>query len=158
MNCTINTDASFSFKHQRGAFAFWIVNNHFRIQKAGRLKGFIKRPEVGEMMCIINALHTLYKSDCSEIKQIYINTDCLNAIHLFCGHEKAIKKYGLKFGKTLVDTFNKLRKDNEAGIIPIEFRHVKAHTNTKDARSYVNDWCDKNAKIEIGKLINELEK
>jgi len=27
-----------------------------------------------------------------------------------------------------------------------EFRHVKAHSGKNDARSFVNEWCDKEAK------------
>ena len=38
-----------------------------------------------------------------------------------------------------------LLRDN----LTIEFRHVKAHNGTSDKRSFVNDWCDKNAKKSI---------
>jgi hypothetical protein len=37
------------------------------------------------------------------------------------------------------------------GLIPprIQFRHVKAHTRAQDARSWVNRWCDREAKIKM---------
>ena len=31
----------------------------------------------------------------------------------------------------------------------IEFRHVKAHSGVKDKRSYVNEWCDAEAKKQL---------
>lgn len=31
----------------------------------------------------------------------------------------------------------------------IEFRHVKAHSGVDDKRSYVNEWCDKEAKRRL---------
>ena len=34
-------------------------------------------------------------------------------------------------------------------------RHVKAHSDVDDKRSYVNDWCDRNAKYCMWQYVNE---
>ncbi len=81
------------------------------------------------------------------IQRIIINTDCMNAIHVYKNDMKAIKKYKLdkiyKEFTTQRNTFNQFT--TQKGIM-VEFRHVKAHERTDTARTYVNDWCDKNAK------------
>jgi hypothetical protein len=42
---------------------------------------------------------------------------------------------------------------NKQKNIFIEFRHVNAHSNVNDKRSYVNEWCDSEAKKELRRLI-----
>lgn len=160
MIVTINTDASFSKTHQIGSFAFWIVSNEFRIKQAGLLRKKVKRPEIAEFRCIINALHILFKKDCSKVTRIIVNTDCLNVIHLVKNDKHAIARYGLKGDgfPELVKTFKSLKSGSKIPLVPIELRHVKAHTSNSDARSYVNDWCDKNAKEALMKKVNEFEK
>lgn len=155
MIITINTDASFSYAHQKGSFAFWIVCNEFKILKSGVLRKKVKRAEVAEFRCIINALHTLFKRDCSKAKKIIINTDCLNVIHLIKNDKDAISKYRLRtWGEPLVNTYKQLRRDSRYKNLEIEFRHVRAHTGISDARSYVNEWCDTNAKAALQEEIN----
>ena len=36
-----------------------------------------------------------------------------------------------------------------------EFRYVKAHNGTPDKRSYVNDWCDRQCKLQFEKWYNK---
>ena len=66
-----------------------------------------------------------------------------------------INRWGLSRHKRLRKMFN--RSFTEKGI-DIEFRHVKAHTGKDDARSYVNDWCDKNAKQVVHNRVFNLNK
>lgn len=160
MIVTINTDASFSKTHQIGSFAFWIVSNEFRIKQAGLLRKKVKRPEIAEFRCIINALHVLYNSDCSKVTRIIVNTDCLNVIHLVKNDKQAIERYRLKRDgfPELVKTLKTLKNQSKIPLVPIELRHVKAHTGSSDARSYVNDWCDRKAKAALMEKINKLGK
>lgn len=144
MLVTINTDAS--YVHGYAGYAFWIVCNEFKVLKAGTLRSKVKRPELAEFKCIINALHILFKNDCKSVNKIIFNTDCLNVIHLLKKDKISIKKYGLKgYGfEDLVEKFYNILKNRKD--IEIEFRHVKSHTGINDARSYVNEWCDREAK------------
>lgn len=158
MIVTINTDASFTFKHQRGTFAFWMVCNRFKIQKAGILRKKCSRPEIAELRAIINAVHILGKENCAGVTKIIINTDCLNAIHILSDDTKAIKRFQLaSFGTMLRFRFEEVLRSHKIHRIPIEFRHVRSHTDNTDARSYVNDWCDTEAKKKMEFLLNQLE-
>lgn len=160
MNCTISTDASYSKKYYRGTYAFWITSNLGRVQKSGILRSSMNRPEVAEMMCICNSLSYLLKNEelLKTIKNIYINTDCLNAIHLFTGNIRAIRKYKLQsksFSKVLVIYFKltALLKDKK-----IEFRHIKSHEHTETPRNYVNDWVDKECGKQMEILLKKYRK
>lgn len=143
MLVTINTDASYIDGF--AGYAFWIVCNEFKVTKAGILRKKVKRPEIAEFKCIINALHILFKNDCKNVSKIIFNTDCLNVIHCLTGNKKAISKYKLNISSfsELTLMFNSIMKGKD---IEVEFRHVQSHTGLNDARSYVNEWCDREAK------------
>lgn len=47
--------------------------------------------------------------------------------------------------------YNKVLNESKNKAI-IEFRHVKAHTGINDKRSYVNDWCDLEAKKQLRRV------
>jgi len=151
MNVTINTDASFSRKLERGAYAFWIVCDEFKLTKHGLLRKKIVRPEIAELMCIINAVFLLSQQKTGKkIRKIFINTDCLNVIHTYKNDNEAIKKYKIGVLKTYNFILVKLIK--QIGC-EVEFRHVRSHTTTEGARNWVNDWCDKKAKESLSKLL-----
>lgn len=161
MNLTINTDASFREDLQIGGFAFWIVTDQGKIQKAGELSGNVKTSTHAELQSIGNALHTLKHSKFKGITKVYLNTDSKDAI-AFLNKEAYPKckelrrnldecnflmmeiciKYGFRIRD--IKTF-------------FEFKHVKAHNGKNDHRSYVNDWCDKQAKIYCRQLAKKLE-
>lgn len=158
MIVTINTDASFSNRHKRGTFAFWINSNRFVIQKTGILRKKCSRPEIAEFRCIINAIHTLGKQNTIGLKKIIINTDCLNVIHLIKKDKEAIRKYQLQsFGSMLVFRFEEVLRSHKLHKAILDLRHVRSHTGADDARSYVNEWCDTEAKKQMDILVNQLE-
>jgi|SRR6476661_683234 len=156
MIVTINTDASFSQKHQIGSFAFWIVCNEFRILKSGILKSNVVRPELAEFKCIVNAFHTLFNQDIRGIKKIIVNTDCLNVIHVINDSKPEISRYKLGFLKEVLKPYKKIISKHPS--VTIEFRHVRSHTGKGDARSYVNEWCDTEAKKKIREKLEALNK
>lgn len=156
MIITINTDASFSNKLKRGAYAFWIVSDKGRILKSGPIRDACHDSSDAEMRCIINALHVV--SSDPELNKprnmVIINTDSMNAIHIFTDDKKAKNLYGLKkkeYNKAIASFHNVCKKLSRD--IVISLRHVKSHTGLGDRRSYVNEWCDKAAKEEMGKII-----
>lgn len=92
-----------------------------------------------------DALHILFKNDCKNVKKIIINTDCLNVMHCCQNNKAEIKKYRLNVYEfqELTIIFKKIMKGKN---IEVEFRHVRSHKGVNNARSYVNEWCDREAK------------
>jgi len=163
MTCTINTDASFHPEYKVGAYAFWSVSSSFKIQKAGFLRTLCKSPDEAELKCLLNAIQHTLKHD-NSIKKIYINTDSKNSIAILTNDRDHINKYGLHWGKEYRKLFSKYISQYENKVpvkyrkkIELDFRHVKAHTGINDKRSYVNEWCDKNAKFFLWRRIHQLK-
>lgn len=148
MLVTITTDASWHREKKAGGFAFWAVCNKWRITKSGPLRKNCASPANAEMKCIINAVHAI--SEDKEVQRIIINTDCMNAIYVFTDNQQKIKKYGLRQLCHLGVTFRQM----VGGKYEVEFRHVKAHGTINSARTWVNDWCDKEAKKAMWDKVN----
>lgn len=146
MICTINTDASYSPISKRAAYAFWIVSNNFTIKKSGLFRELCQKPEEAELKSILNAIFMVKEQ--TELSKIIINTDCLNAIHILTLDNKSIQKYKLTWGKYYYKMYLKYTKRKS---FKVEFRHVKAHNDTDTSRTWVNNWCDKQAKTELRK-------
>lgn len=144
---TINTDASFNTKLKVGGYAFYIRVGDSIIKSAGSFKTNPANPIEAEMMCIGNAVYTLSSlKELPPAKLIVINSDCLTAFELIKLKSKN------PTGKSVALLIKTLKeKASYQGLIPprIQFRHVKAHTGAQDARSWVNRWCDREAKIKM---------
>lgn len=151
VNCiTINTDASFSHQYKKGGYAFWIVCDVFKIQKSGMFKTNPKSALEAEMMCMANALYMLAtQKELPETKIIVINSDALLAFD-----RVGLKKQGL--GKVVAKYLKQVRVRTFCN--KYEFRHVKAHNGTPDARSFVNNWCDKEAKKWMRLAVKNIQK
>lgn len=157
MIVTINTDASFYKKQQRGSYAFAIVSNRGRIYRSGVLRKKVTRPEIAEFKCILNAIHVLIQQDWPDISLVVVNTDCLNVIHLLENKKDKIAKYKLgSWGRPLVLKYRiMVAESKKLRFNTFSFRHVKSHTTITDARSYVNDWCDREAKKVLENYIKQ---
>lgn len=148
MRVTINTDAS--VKEGWAGFAFWIVCDAGKIQKAGKIKRKVNGSTDAEIMCIVNSVYTLLHSRFAGIQAVVINTDSQQAINMLAGESSSNSKdvrnavdechflmmeLCLKSGRSIRDRNNFF-----------SIRHVKAHNGKSDSRSFVNDWCDKESK------------
>lgn len=149
MLVTVNTDAS--YRSGAAGYAFWIVCDAGKLQKAGEIKNKVAGINDAELMCIANAIHTLKHSKFKGIEKVIINTDSQTSIDFLSG--KSRPKYSSPISNIVDETyFNMLEVCLKYGKSirqvkqVFEFRHVKAHSGKKDSRSYVNDWCDKEAK------------
>ena len=153
MLVTINTDASYCQENNIGAYAFWIVCNDFKIKRGGLFKDGCESSAIAEKKAIINALASLGEKQKSHCRVI-VNTDSNSAIGIFT-HPNWLSQN--RKNPTYV-LYAQLRKQFEdlTRFFDVEFRHVKAHNGTSDARSYVNDWCDKTAKHYLRKKRKEL--
>lgn len=151
---TINTDASHHPKHNVAAFAFWIVSDYGRITQCGPIKEIKQKGRhastEAETKSIINGFHVLKNSNWTGISKIIVNTDNTNAIAILTNDKFKIKKYSLQWGGQLRHAFNQLIPKK----CDIEFRHVPAHKNTDTPKAFVNDWCDKQAKLMLWETIN----
>jgi ribonuclease HI len=153
MLVTLNTDASFHYQLKYGAYAFWAVSNQFKITKSGVFKSKCINPDDAEAKCIINALKIVLLAH-NGITKVIVNTDSLNAIALLKYDKVHMKKYmgnNMKMWSHIRGAYNKVLHESKNKAV-IEFRHVKAHTGINDKRSYVNDWCDSDAKKQLRRV------
>lgn len=157
MVVTINTDASFSFKHKVGTYAYWVTCDNFKIKKSGLLRKNVDRSEIAEFQCIINALHdALHAERKKTIEKVIVNTDCLNVIHLVKDQKDKVKQYRLQWGYGLVAKYRALLKRHDILEMQMDFRHVKSHQHTDTPKHYINQWCDDAAKFEMSKILASL--
>lgn len=146
---TINTDASYSQQYKVGGYAFYIVCDLFKITKSGAFKGNIKNPHDAEMKCIANALHTLLaQKELPSCKWLVINTDSQHSIETIT---RQLDPLGKQIGRMWQQLITRLGSTNN------KFRHVRAHSGVKDARSYVNEWCDREAKKYMRQAVNNVK-
>ena len=152
MIVTINTDASFNPDFKVGAYAFWIVCNEGKIMQSGAFKSEVKNPTEAEIKCIVNALNALFKSEFKGVTKVIINTDCLH-FHTYQEKRKKAGDESKEFAKVCQKLITKYSLKRGW----IDVRHVKAHSGTDQARKWVNDWCDKAAKIMMRKKVTEIK-
>lgn len=90
MNVTVNTDASFSYTHKIGTWAFWMVSNLGRITGSGKFKNGCLDSNEAEMKAICNALTVITENPTlmASVKVIYVNTDSMSAIYVFTNDKK----------------------------------------------------------------------
>ena len=153
MLVTINTDASFHPSLKYGAYAFWAICNDFKITKSGVFKAKCINPDDAEAKCIINALKVVLLAH-SNITKIIVNTDSLNAIAILTGDKTHISKY-INSQRLAWDKLRKVYKSLIIQKVDIEYRHVKAHSGVNDRRSYVNEWCDSEAKRQLRRKVSD---
>lgn len=146
MLVTLNTDASFWYGVNKGAYAFWAKSNEFCIKKTGVFRQKCLCNTDAEAKAILNGLSTVCNAS-TFVTRIIVNTDSIPAIAIFqrCKMVTAKDLAEWKWSHIYKVYMALLLRDN----LTIEFRHVKAHNGTSDKRSFVNDWCDKNAKKSI---------
>lgn len=143
---TINTDASHHPDHKVGGYAFYIVCNHFRIMKCGAFKTLPKNSTEAETMCIGNALAHLAKMDLPKTTYLVINTDSKHSIGNIERSYNPLSAQVYEIWQSVIKKTSSTKN---------EFRWVRAHSKVKDARSYVNEWCDFNAKKEMRKALKK---
>lgn len=135
---TINTDASFCPITKSGGWAFYIVCDSFKIKKSGNFKALCTDSLDAELRCIGNAITELLSlKEFPKLSYLYCNTDCKNAIRIINTRETEL-------GEIIKANWDSLA--SALGVNTKKFRHVKAHSSVNDARSFVNEWCDKEAK------------
>lgn len=140
VNCiTVNTDASFHPNYKTAGYAFYIICDFFKIQKGGNFKRKITSAKMAETFCIGNALATLLaQKELPSTMLIIVNCDCKFAMH-------EIQNRTSQSGTLVASYAKKLKKRMPRGCV-VDYRYVKAHNGSPDSRSWVNEWCDTEAK------------
>ena len=134
----INTDASFSMKWRRGAWAYWIKGDDVLLKSAGMFPAELPNPGLAELLAFSKALGEVNKIVPKQKRwetKLYINTDCKYVIHVIDGTMKQSRYM------TLVKAIRHALVGYH-----ISPQHVKAHTRSKSKRSKVNAWCDREAR------------
>lgn len=146
MRVTINTDGSFCPVQKVGGFACWIKSDIGTITKTGPIKCANDSQDC-EMKAVANAVFILEKSymNNGKISSIVINSDCQSMVSKIGIRSK--NEIGKYIAKAIRDIRNENSPKNKSSFH--KFKHVKAHNGTPDARSWVNDWCDRMAKAEM---------
>jgi RNase H len=134
--CTVLTDASWCPHSKAAGWAAWIVCNETRHKQHAPFKEIVENACVAEIMAIINGVYLAQKK--FKPDHYHVVTDCTKAI--------LILKHGYERGK-----WTKMLTDI-IGEANITYKHVKAHTENTDKRSYVNNWCDLHAKRSMRQL------
>ena len=149
---TVNTDASFSRFRRRAAWAYYIKGEDWHVKASGMFPEDIEilASQYAELRTFMKAMERV-NDKVPEAERsntmIYINTDCMFVIHVL--NKKKVLNINHPNNRALVAEARKLIAGYK--LIP---RHVKAHTgNLTTARSYVNDWCDKAVRMEMGKAV-----
>lgn len=143
---TINTDAGWYPHDKVGSFAYWIKADGLHLHGSGVFKELCTSSTDAELKAMINAVHVLKASGYKHITKIIFNRDNIKA--------KSGKR-GNANQQLLYKMLRKMRDESIKlniikGIYPFyEFRHVKAHSDGADKRSYVNNWCDQQCKMRL---------
>lgn len=133
---TVLTDASWCPHENVAGWAAWIVCNDERFKRYDAFFEKVASAREAEIKAIING--------CFIAKRVFnpdhyhVVSDCVDAMHLLQG-KGSTKEWQEKLVEIIGET-------------PITFKHVKAHSSNKDSRSYVNNWCDFNAKMAMKRL------
>ncbi len=147
---TVVTDASFFPDTGKAGWACWIVCNGERHKSYGVFKEKKTCSTHAEVCAIGNGIFLAIKY--FNPKKIHVVTDSMNAIHIL---ESFGRKGISKANKTNAAAQKEAAKiiENLSTNIILTFKHVRAHTDIQDKRSYVNRWCDEHAKKAAKKLI-----
>ena len=148
---TIICDASFCPVTGAGGWAARASGSLGKRNFAASFKSVSKSPELAEMQAIVNALHTAINAGivCPGFK-VLIQTDCKGAITKFSNPT----------------TYTELDYTTDTNLycsilrrfcLTVSFKHVKAHVAIKDVRTWVQDWCDENAKSHMRRMRRKLK-
>lgn len=123
MLATIITDASFCSETKAAGWAAWIrADGGIKVTRSGSFKDRPKQAEEAELWALKNG--AFLAAQIAGVTHLLVQSDCLGAL------------------RKMPATYEGL---------PVRTRHVKGHTNNPAARSWVNRWCDREAKKHMKK-------
>lgn len=157
-NVTIFTDASFCHQTKAGGGAYWARDSEHRAQAAFCIKAATQAHEA-ELIASCRAIMECLKDPNlgPALRQpgtrLILVIDCLfvkSALEWREGRKP-------KMNEDLWIKVTRVRNIIYRAGFELKINHVKAHTGTKQPRTWVNDWCDSQAKIQMRRLRNSLK-
>lgn len=144
MFVTIIADASFDSRYGVGGYGYWIASARGKQPGEGALRGTVVSALQAEMMAVCRALHDAVKLRLVEPgDQVLVQTDCQGAIDFL--KRASLKDIGLQHeaNRLVWTVFDRLKSVHN---LFITFKHVKGHTQLREARFAANRACDARAK------------
>lgn len=139
MHVTILADASHCPDTKAGGYGYWIASARGKKGGSGVLNGAITSSTLAEIMAIANAIYCAIKINLVQGNDvILVQTDCESAIFAL-----TLKRKGSAEEKKVVEYIQKMVKLLS---LKIEYKHVKGHTNSSEARFAANNACDRAAR------------
>lgn len=139
MTVTVNTDASFIPHTREAGYAFYIKCDIFTTKYSGKFHTLPQDNHQAEQMALANALASLAKhAGVEKMKCLVINTDSRYTINRL---EKPVTDLDFCVKNLLLVL---IAKNNSK----YKVKHVPAHSGADNSRSWVNEWCDQQAKAE----------
>ncbi|MCK9513557.1 MAG: reverse transcriptase-like protein [Pigmentiphaga sp.] len=133
---TVITDASFCPDTKIGTWAGWIKMDVPPYPGPIRGSGRLRHSEDSTTAEVMAAANGCYLAAANGASHILLQSDCMAVIHLVEGRGKA---------ERLLAIWEDLMGRGVMAGVFITARHVKGHGRIHNARTWVNDWCDRTA-------------
>lgn len=151
MLVTLMCDASHCPTTKVAGYGFWIVCSRGNMPGDGVVHD-VDTSLSAEMVAIASSIwHGLRDGPISPGDKVLIQVDCLGAIDRFEGIRDTL--IVTDFQQEIIDYFWYVKKKY---FLETEFRHVKAHTSERSARSNANRLCDRRARKAMRTARDEL--
>ena len=135
---TIITDASYCHSTKVAGYGAWISMDGKRVQKSGVIKGLPDNSTEAEFKAVLNGIWIAYMHGARDL---LVQTDCMTVVQVLRGEpHRRQARYREELSAARAAHFPNC---------VIRARHVKGHSDSQDARSFVNRWCDKHAGIAM---------
>lgn len=136
VRATVITDASFDHRTRTGGWAAWIRIDGVPgpVRRSGILRELAADSSEAEMRASAIGIFIAAQFGAT---QILVQTDCMTVVHAIKGKGSRVKAWH--------EMLAVLPYEN----LKLQARHVKGHTANPAARSWVNRWCDENAKAQM---------
>lgn len=139
VRATVITDASFCPNTKSGGWAAWVKGDGGIVVKRS---GALRLCENSTHAEVAAAANGCWLAAASGARELLLQSDCMAVIHILRGACKA---------PLLLETWRLLMAMPVMQGVVVTGRHVKGHGRVKDARTWVNDWCDREARIYMEK-------
>ena len=131
LRATVNVDASFCPRTRAAGWAAWIsIDGGAKIKWHGKFNRPPKTSSEAELWAIFNGI---WLAANARVTDVLVQSDCRAAL--------------LHLERDTAQT--RFMRTKLPHPVTVRTKHVKAHTDTSSPRTWVNDWCDKMAKIHM---------
>lgn len=138
MKATVIADASFCPETKAAGWAVWIAADNGKHKTSGRFKAQPISSGAAEVLAALNGIVLAYAMGARDI---LIQSDCIEVGSMVT---KGKWDYAMIRSTRFPDA-------------KVRYRHVKGHTKDEAARSWVNRWCDEEAKKHMKEQRRELK-